>query len=272
MSESWKNTIYNDDCFNVMKDIPDGSIDMILCDLPYGTTSCKWDIILPFDLLWEQYHRIIKDNGAIVLFGSEPFSSALRMSNINMFRYDWIWQKNSSGGFATANKMPMKRHEVISVFYKKLPIYNPQFKEYSTSTKKRFGQNGKINRKKQVENSTNQIHGGLSLEGNEIDVKRGAFPTTCLFFDNLPNSNQTRLHPTQKPVALLEYLIKTYTNENETVLDNTAGSFSTAIACINTDRNYIMIEKDKEYFDIGAERIATHTKEIIRQKNKKKLF
>lgn len=252
------NSIIKGDCLEVMKYIPDKSIDSIICDLPYGTTACSWDTIIPFDKLWEQYERIIKDNGAIVLFGSEPFSSHLRLSNINMYRYDWIWHKNSGGGFATAKKIPMKRHEIISVFYKKLPTYNPIFEDYEDSTKRRFKDGEFVNRSKQLKNSTNNINGGLSFEGTQaIEINRGKYPTSVKYFANVNNSNSIRLHPTQKPVELLEYLIKTYSNENEIILDNTMGSGTTAVACQNTNRKFIGIEQDETYFNVAKERIET---------------
>jgi len=251
-------------CLEVMKTIPNGSIDAIITDPPYGTTACKWDSVIDFDLMWEQLNRIIKPNGAIVLFGSEPFSSALRMSNIKNYRYDWIWHKNMGGGFATAKKLPMKRHEIISIFYNKLPTYNPQFQEYSDSTKKRFKDGQKVNRSKQLLNSTNQINNGLSFEGKQgIELKRGKYPESVQFFKNVPNANGVRLHPTQKPILLMEYLIKTYTNENETVLDFTMGSGSTMVACDNLNRNGIGIEMDANYFEIAKKRI---------EDNKLKLF
>ena len=244
------------DCLEVMKTIKDGSIDAIITDPPYGTTACKWDSVIDFDLMWEQLNRIIKPNGAIVLFGSEPFSSALRMSNIKNYRYDWIWHKNMGGGFATAKKLPMKRHEIISIFYNKLPTYNPQFQEYSDSTKKRFKDGEKVNRSKQLLNSTNQINNGLSFEGEQgIELKRGKYPESVQFFKNVNNANGVRLHPTQKPLPLMEYLIKTYTNENETVLDFTMGSGTTMVACQNLNRNGIGIEQDDNYFEIAEQRI-----------------
>lgn len=261
--------LLNGDCLELMKSIKEQSVDMILCDLPYGTTACKWDSIIPFDKLWEQYERIIKDNGAIVLFGSEPFSSKLRISNLKIYRYDWIWKKSTSGSFATANKMPMKYHENISVFYKKLPTYNPQFIEYSESTKKRFKEGEMVNRNKQKENPTNKIQGGLAYVGKSvISFKRGKYPESVIFFSSVSTSSSDRVHPTQKPVDLLEYLIKTYTNENETVLDNCMGSGSTSVACINTNRDFIGIEKDKKYFDIAKNRIQKSVKE----KGESKLF
>ena len=248
--------LFKGDCLEVMKSIPDKSIDAIITDPPYGTTACKWDSVIPFDLMWEQLNRIIKPNGAIVLFGSEPFSSNLRISNIKNYRYDWIWHKNMGGGFATAKKLPMKRHEIISVFYKKLPTYNPIFQDYSESTKKRFKDGEMVNRKKQLQNSTNNINGGLSFEGEQgIEINRGKYPESVQFFKNVPNANKVRLHSTQKPVALIEYLIKTYPNENETVLDFTMGSGTTGVACKNLNRNFIGIELDKNYFEIAKKRI-----------------
>lgn len=205
--------------------------------------------------MWEQLKRIIKPNGAIVLFGSEPFSSALRMSNIKNYRYDWIWIKNSSWWFATAKKMPLKFHEIISVFYKELPIYNPQWWEYSESTKKRFKDGEKVNRKKQLLNSTNQIQKWLSFEWEQwMEINRGTYPKSYIQIWN--DSNNKRFHPTQKPVALIEYLIKTYTNEWETVLDFTAGSFTTAVASENTNRKWICIEKDEDYFNTWVDRVS----------------
>ena len=227
------------DCLELMKDIPDKSIDMILCDLPYGTTACSWDTIIPFEPLWEQYNRIIKDNGAIVLFGTEPFSSALRLSNIKNFRYDIVWEKPNNTNFMRLKREIGKRHEMISVFYKKQPTYNPQMKEGKPYKDKR------TNRKswEGVNNQSTKI---------PIDNSGTRYPSSVQKFCNV---NKNTLHPTQKPVELLEYLIKTYTNENETVLDNCMGSGSTGVACINTNRNFIGIELSQEYFNIAKERI-----------------
>ena len=229
------------DCLKLMKDIPDKSIDMILCDLPYGTTACKWDVIIPFEPLWEQYNRIVKDNGAIVLFGSEPFSSRLRMSNIKDYRYDLIWEKNNAGNFQLAKKQFLKYHENISVFYKKQPTYNPQ---------------GIIKLEKPIIQSNKGKAGKLGHLGSEkkrevYSQKYTNYPKSILRFAR-PSKP---LHPTQKPVALLEYLIKTYTNENETVLDNCMGSGSTGVACVNTNRNFIGTELDNNYFNTAKERI-----------------
>ena len=231
--------LYKGDCLEIMKQIPNGSIDMILCDLPYGTTACKWDTIIPFDKLWEQYERIIKPNGAIVLTASQPFTSALIMSNTNMFRYEWIWEKTLFSNFALVKKQPAKLHENILVFYKKQPTYNPQMQEgkpYSDKPRKRtMGvMNDAIGMKKAIEN------------------KGERYPSSVQKFSNGNNGTQ---HPTQKPIELFEYLIKTYTNENETVLDNTMGSGTTGVACVNTNRNFIGIEKDEKYFEIAKNRI-----------------
>ena len=234
--EELKNKIIHGDCLELMKDIPDKSIDMILCDLPYGTTACKWDTVIPFEPLWEQYKRIIKDNGAIVLFGSEPFSSYLRMSNIKQFKYDWIWDKKLAGNGILAKKQPLKIHEIISVFNSK--TYYPQ------KTK------GKFRKKMGLKES--QITGGNSF-CNETENDE-YYPKSIQEF-GIGNLRTGRLHPTQKPVALLEYLIKTYTLEWETVLDNCMGSGSTGVACKNLNRNFIGIELDPEYFKIAEKRI-----------------
>ena len=230
--------LLNGDCLQLMKQIPNKSIDMILCDLPYGTTACKWDSVIPFEPLWEQYNRIIKDNGAIVLFGSEPFSSYLRMSNIKNFKYDWIWNKKLAGNGILAKKQPLKIHEIVSVFNS--GIYIPQM------TKGRY-------RKKMTGGiKESEITGGNSVVdeySNDL-----YYPKTILEY-GIGNMRKGRLHPTQKPVALLEYLIKTYTNEGDVVLDNCMGSGSTGVACVNTNRNFIGIELDRDYFNIAKKRI-----------------
>ena len=243
--------LYKGNCLEVMKTIQDKSIDAIITDPPYGTTACKWDSVIPFNLMWEQLNRIIKPNGAIVLFGSEPFSSALRMSNIKNFKYDWIWQKNNTSGFALAKKQPMKNHEIISVFYKKQCTYN-YIKEprlVSEESKKRM--NYDFN---SICGET-KVYGGLKKVKYEVSDKLLSYPKTVQFFKNTPNNSKKRVHPTQKPISLMEYLIKTYTNENETVLDFTMGSGSTGVACVNTKRNFIGIEMDDKYFDIAEQRI-----------------
>ena len=230
---NYNNKIIHGDCLEVMKDIPNKSIDMILCDLPYGTTQCKWDSIIPFEPLWEQYKRIIKDNGAIVLTASQPFTSALVMSNIKWFKYEWIWVKNNATGHLNAKRKPMSIFEDIIVFSPSFPKYNPQ---------------GLIPFNKKVRRGHNGSNYGVS--GKENFQEFTNYPLDILCFD----SDKNKLHPTQKPVALFEYLIKTYTNENEIVLDNCIGSGTTAIAAINTNRKFIGIEKDEEYFRIAQER------------------
>ena len=232
--------LYKGDCLEIMRDIPDKSVDMILCDLPYGTTSCKWDSVIPFEPLWEQYNRIIKDNGAIVLLGSEPFSSALRMSNIMDYKYDLKWQKDQGSDFMLAKKKPLKDYEDIAVFYKKQPTYNPQMREgFKEWTKKDSGNNVIGHLDKQEKAQIKQSNGN----------KR--YPISILKFNRIRNG----LHPTQKPVELLEWLITTYTNENEVVLDNAMGSGSTGEACMKTNRNFIGIEQDDKYFEIAYNRI-----------------
>ncbi len=247
------NRIYNEDCLEGMKRIPDKSIDMILCDLPYGTTACKWDTIIPFEPLWEQYNRIIKDNGAIVLFGSQPFTSELIHSNLKLFRYEWIWEKHKPSNFALAKRQPMKYHENILVFYKKQPLYNPQMIKRESERIKQgqeagyIGQSinhGELNSLKTVSRSFDKYDANLKL------------PSSILKINAVQSNSKEKVnHPTQKPVALFEYLIKTYTNEGETVLDNCIGSGTTAIACINTNRNFIGFELDKYYYEIANERI-----------------
>lgn len=232
------------DCLELMKEIPDKSVDMILCDLPYGTTACSWDIIIPFDKLWEQYERIIKDNGAIVLFGCEPFSSALRMSNLKMYKYDVYWEKERITNIAQVKKRFGKTVETISIFYKKQPTYNPQMSVYTGTPRSNKVKNGKL--------------GGLvdAQQKKVIEyVDKGVrYPTQVLKFQR--DCLTCNLHPTQKPVALLEHLIKTFTNESDLVLDNCMGSGSTGVACINTNRNFIGIELDENYFNIAKQRIS----------------
>jgi DNA modification methylase len=238
--------LYCGDCLDLMKDIADKSIDMILCDLPYGTTACKWDTVIPFEPLWEQYKRTIKDRGAIALFGSEPFSSELRISNINWFKYDWIWDKIRPSGFQIAKYAPMKRHEIISIFANGTPLWNPQ----------------KDKRDKAVVGRVSKSSDSCPLKYSDgrartYDTKN---PQSILTF--YKQSDGKYIHPTQKPVALLEYLIKTYANEGDSVLDNCAGSGTTAIACIRTHRQYLMIEKEEKYCEIAAKRIETELNQM----------
>jgi len=239
------NEIIHGDCLEVMRQFPDKSIDMILCDLPYGTTACKWDTIIPFEPLWEQYERIIKDNGAILLFAQTPFDKVLGCSNINLLRYEWVWIKEQGTGNLSANKKPLKQHENILVFYKKLPTYNPQMTK---------GKPYKIIR----QYNDNEIFGKTVTKNGYITKNEGKrYPTSILYFKR---ELKERYHPTQKPVALCEYLIKTYTLPGEVVLDNCIGSGTTAIACINTGRNFIGIEIEEKYVKIARERIEKHKK------------
>jgi site-specific DNA-methyltransferase (adenine-specific) len=245
-----------------MKSIPDGSIDAIITDPPYGTTACKWDSVIDFDLMWEQLNRIIKPNGAIVLFGSEPFSSALRMSNIKNYKYDWIWKKNKAANFMMGNKMPMKINELVSVFYVKQPTYNPikTGNPNSYYCKKNLKNKPKDNSMQSSyfqEHFKNKGIKKTNYSKNYDPTKK--LPETIIEF----KKPRKPLHPTQKPILLMEYLIRTYTNENETVLDFTMGSGSTLVACQNTNRNGIGIEQDENYFKIATDRI---------EQNKYKLF
>jgi len=234
-----KHAVHLGDCLDIMKSIPTGSIDMILCDLPYGTTACNWDSVIPFAPLWKQYGRIIKPNGAIGLTANEPFATVLRMSNFKNYRYDWIWNKKFAGSFGIAKYQPMRIHENVCVFYKKAPTYNRQMVKRDKPIHK--GGNGN--------SESGQLNKKIEGFKKSYDEK---CPETILNF----NVREGRgLHPTQKPVALFEYLIKTYTNEGDTVLDNCAGSGTTGVACENTGRNSILIEKEQKYYDIILNRL-----------------
>lgn len=230
--------LINDDCLNAMKNITDGSIDMVLCDLPYGTTKNKWDSIIPLDKLWKQYKRIIKYNGAIVLFSQMPFTAELVKSNMEMFKYEWIWKKDNGTGFLNAKKMPLKIHENITIFYNKTPTYNPQmrtgFKPYKC---------------KQGSGSSNWNY-NRNFGGHITESNGERYPIDIIEF-----KRDIGLHSTQKPVSLLEYLIKTYTNEGDLVLDNCMGSGSTGVACKHLNRDFIGIELDEKYFEIAKKRI-----------------
>lgn len=233
--------LWQGDCLELMKNILDGSVDLVLTDPPYGTTACKWDSVIPFEPMWEQLNRIIKPNGAICLFGIEPFSSALRMSNIKHFKYDWIWDKKNTSGFLNAKKKPLSRHEVISVFSKsKLGIftYNPIMRK------------GKMQKKGSFHKKSSDCY---SKHESVVSFNDEYYPTSILDVGTVYRNKN--VHPTQKPVALLEYLIKTYTNDGETVLDFTMGSGSTGVACVNTNRRFIGIELDDGYFEIAKNRI-----------------
>lgn len=241
--EEWSNKVIQGDCLEVMKGIPDKSIDMILCDLPYGTTACKWYTIIPFEPLWEQYNRIIKDNGAIVLFGNEPFTSMLICSNLKGFKYRWDWDKKIPSGMSYARFRPMQQSEDIAVFTKngERTIYNPQM----------------VKRDKAIKGGGMKDSESASSVGYKALKKTYEYknPTTLIQFDKIRKGS---LHPTQKPVELLEYLIKTYTNEGDLVLDNCAGSGTTGVAARNLKRDYILIEKEKEYIDIINKRLQSN--------------
>lgn len=244
-------TLLQGDCLELMKAIPDGSVDMILCDPPYGTTHCKWDSVIPFEPLWGQYKRIIKENGAILLFSQQPFSAALIMSQPRLFRYEWIWEKPNALGFLNAKKMPMRAHENILCFYKRLPTYNPQMvmgKPY------------------------HRAHAPGAIYGAQREVSPTAsdgsrYPRDIQKFNNA--DRREAFHPTQKPVALLEYLIRTYTDPGQVVLDNCMGSGSTGVACANTGRDFIGMELDPGYFEIAKKRIeeAEANAELRRSEN-----
>ena len=232
--------LYNGDCLEVMRSIPSQSVDMVLTDPPYGTTACKWDSVIPFEPMWAELKRIIKPNGAIVLFGSEPFSSLLRCSNLKMFKYDWLWEKSKATGFLNSKKQPLRAHEIISVFYSKQPMYNPQMTEgvaYNKGVRK--------------EQTDNDVYGSF----DQVEVKSDGlrFPRSVQYFKTA--ESEGGFHKSQKPVALLEYLIETYTQEGETVLDFTMGSGSTGVACVNTNRKFVGIEMDDKYFEIAENRI-----------------
>lgn len=235
------NKIYHEDCLEGMKRITDGSVDMILCDLPYGTTQNQWDSIIPLDELWSHYKRIIKPNGAIVLTAQTPFDKVLGASNVKLLKYEWIWEKPQGTGHLNAKKMPMKNHENILVFYESLPTYNPQFRK------------GKYYTQKSGKASSN--YGEQTSVVTDNDGFR--YPLSVLNYDS-----ETGIHPTQKPVELFSYLIRTYTNEGETVLDNCMGSGTTAIACLETGRNYIGFEKDEAYYKLITERIDTYNMQL----------
>jgi site-specific DNA-methyltransferase (adenine-specific) len=239
------NRIYQHDCIEGMRMIPDKSVDMILCDLPYGTTACKWDTIIPFDLMWEQYERIIKDNGAIVLTASQPFTSALVMSNPKLFKYEWIWEKNRGSNFATVKYMPMKEHESVLVFYKKKPTYNE--KKIPRSEQGR----GRVQRKYIPNNKgKREVYNGLEVkEHGEMDKDWRCARSI------VKHNVEVGLHPTQKPVSLFQELIEIYTNEDDIVLDNCMGSGTTAVASVKTNRRFIGFETEREYVEIANKRL-----------------
>ncbi len=254
-------TLWQGDCLELMQDIPDSSIDMILCDLPYGTTACKWDVVVPLPQLWEQYKRVIKDKGAIVLFGQEPFSSIVRTSCLDMYRYDWVWQKQKPSNFQLMNYQTGRVHENIMIFSKakacyvsnnNIMCYYPQMETRETTRK--------ANVKIYGDTNNNILHTYTKGEQDNFKEYSTKHPISIIQC----NTEVKKMHPTQKPVILCEYLIRTYTKENETVLDNCMGSGTTGVACINTNRKFIGIEKEEEFFNIAKDRIEG----VIKNKQK----
>lgn len=247
-----RSTFYQGDCLVEMSKIVDKSVDMVLCDLPYGTTACKWDSIISFEPLWKHYERVIKDNGAIVLTASQPFTSALVMSKPKLFKYEWVWRKNTATGFATAKYQPLRYHESVLIFSKGKTNYYPIPSE-------RFSETSKIACKKPIRGGGKKTSSHISMDIVKVQYdSETKNPESVLEFKSVPNAGGNKLHPTQKPVELMEYLIKTYTNEGETVLDNCMGSGTTGVACKKTGRNFIGIEKDEKYFEIAVNRINNY--------------
>lgn len=241
-------TLHNKDCLEAMQDIDDNSIDLILCDLPYGTTACKWDCVIDFDLLWQQYKRIIKERAAIVLFGSQPFTSRLVCSNLKWFRYEWVWQKDKGANIGVLKYQPMKYHENIVVFSKKAHKYHPQME-------RRLEKNKRNNKPRQ---------GICNIQNQKIYIEKSRGNLDYKYPSSIQKCNMVRrgMHPTQKPIKLLEYLINTYTDANDLVLDNCMGSGSTGIAAMNTKRNFIGIEKDTEIFEMAKQRLDDHQQQL----------
>lgn len=238
-----KYALLNGDCLELLSDVPDHKVDLVLCDLPYGTTACKWDSIIPMEGLWKHYDRIVKPNGAILLFGAEPFSSFLRLSNLSLYKYDWIWHKTQATGHLNARKQPMREYETISVFYKKQCTYNPQM----------FDKDPKNIRPAPKRKNSDCYNSFNNNSPRTVAINKG-YPRNVIRFANC-NRGEAGHHPTQKPVALLEYLIKTYSNLGEIILDNTCGSGSTGVAAINTGRYFLGIEQDTQYFNAAQKRI-----------------
>ena len=241
-------TLVNADCFDVFPFIEDKSIDAIICDLPYGTTACKWDSVIPFEPLWKHYERVIKNNGAIVLTASQPFTSALVMSKPKMFKYEWIWEKSKASNFLLAKKQPLKAHENVLVFANGTPNYYPQ----KTQGKPYY--RGGVKEKHdnpEVSNNIPNYHSHIRKSEDGMRLPRSVQYFTTAEFDG-------KFHPTQKPIALFEYLVNTYTNEGETVLDNCMGSGTTGLACLKTNRQFIGIEKEKQYYDVAVRRLSSY--------------
>lgn len=237
--------LINDDCLSAMTTLPDASIDMVMCDLPYGTTACKWDAVIPFEPLWAEYKRVTKPGAAIVLTASQPFTSLLVTSNLNAFRYQWVWEKSKASNFLLARKQPLKAHEDVCVFSMGTPPYFPQ-----KTPGKPFKGEGR-SKKGSKSDVVNDVPNPTFRNDNNGD----RYPRSVQYFATSESEKVGALHPTQKPVALMEYLIRTYTNEGDTVLDNTMGSGTTGVACMNTGRDFIGIERDADYFAIAQKRI-----------------
>ena len=236
-----RSVLVNADCFDVFPFIDDKSVNLILCDLPYGVTNMKWDSVLPFDKMWKEYERIITDNGAIVLTATNPFASALIMSNPKLFKYDIVWHKNCPSNPAMAKRQIMRQHELVLIFYKKQCVYNPQMEEYSESSKSRIKYSFNVDKKSE--------HYNLKEIGSRGEKR---YPNSVQKI-----TRQTGIHPTQKPLELMKYLVKTYSNENDVVMDNCMGSNTTGLACKELNRQYIGIEKDKNYYDISVSRVLS---------------
>ena len=241
--------LYNADCIEAMSMLDDDSVDLVFCDLPYGTTQNSWDSVIPFDDLWSAYDRIVKQNGAILLMAQPPFDKVLGASNLKDFRYEWIWEKNKATGHLNAKKMPMKAHEMILVFYKKLPTYNPQMTEGHNPMNAVLPRDNMP--KPQVKRNYNHVEKRTGNSGGSTT----RYPRDVVSFPVVNNDDPLKFHPTQKPVELIEYFIKTYSNEGDVVLDNAMGSGSTGVAAQNLNREFIGIEKDKDYFDLASHRL-----------------
>jgi len=263
MADKPNNYLWNGDCLELMKDIPDNSIDAIICDLPYGVTNCKWDILIPFELLWNEYNRISKENAPVILFGTEPFSSKMRLSNFENYKYDWIWHKNQPSNFANAKRMPMSVYEIASVFYRKQPTYNniKEVRDITAESRNRYKYKMSLGTGTAKHTNIKNVR----PEVKDIDYRNA---TNLKYFKTVPNAK--KIHTSQKPIELLNYLIETYTNENDWVLDNTCGSNTTGIACYDLNRNYIGIEKDIDIYNVAKKRVEENI--LLRANEPKTLF
>ena len=237
------NKVHQGDCLEILKQVPDGSVDMVLCDLPYGTTRCKWDTIIPFEPLWDEYRRVAKKNAAIVLTAAQPFTSVLIASNLKEFKYNWVWEKSKATGYLNAKKMPMRAHEDVCVFYRKPPTYNPQMWESTPYNK------GSAHRPTEVYGKQKEV-----LVKNDTGLR---YPRTVQYFKTAESEGKV-YHPTQKPISLFRYLIETYTNEGEVVLDSCLGAGTTALAALSCNRNFIGMELAEEYVKISRDRIKEY--------------